>query len=157
RRRRSLGAGAGRRLQLGPGGVVMSVAAPERTFDLSGESVRALNEQLHAATAGAWRVLEPAGAHSIAVGLKAPLEVTIDGHVGYYCAGMNQQATVRVRGNCGVGVAENMMSGTVAVEGDASQAAGASAHGGLLTIEGNAAARCGISMKGADLVVRGSV
>ena len=28
---------------------------------------------------------------------------TIDGHVGYYCAGMNKLATVRVHGNAGVG------------------------------------------------------
>ena len=51
---------------------------------------------------------------------------TVKGSTGYYCAGMNQQATVRVtRVNVGPGVAENMMSGTVIVEGDASQYAGA--------------------------------
>ena len=57
--------------------------------------------------------VNPGGAHAIAVGLDAPVEVEIDGHVGYYCAGMNKHATVRVHGNAGVGVAENMMSGTV--------------------------------------------
>jgi glutamate synthase domain-containing protein 3 len=136
---------------------MMSVVAAEQTFDLSSTPVRQLNEALHAAGSGSWRVLEPAGRHSVAVGLTAPLKVEIEGHVGYYCAGMNQLAEIRIRGNCGLGVAENMMSGTVVVEGDASQAAGASAHGGLLVIEGNAAARCGISLKGADLVTRGSV
>ena len=45
--------------------------------------------------------------------LDADVEVDVDGHVGYYCAGMNQHATVRVHGNGGVGVAENIMSGTV--------------------------------------------
>ena len=93
----------------------------------------------------------------MAVGIDAPYEVEIDGHVGYYCAGMNKHATVRVRGNCGVGVAENMMSGLVVVEGSASQSAGATARGGLLVIHGDASARCGISLKGADIVVRGSV
>ncbi len=77
-------------------------------------------------------MLNPGGKHAIAVGLDGPYEVEIDGHVGYYCAGMNKQATVRIRGNCGVGVAENMMSGTVIVEGSASQSAGATARGGLL-------------------------
>jgi len=77
--------------------------------------------------------------------------------VGYYCAGMNKQATVRVHGNAGTGVAENMMSGTVIVEGSASQSAGATGRGGLLVVHGDAAARCGISMKGIDVVVRGSV
>ena len=61
-----------------------------------------------------------------------PLLVEVDGHVGYYCAGMNKRARVIVHGNAGQGVAENMMSGRVHVEGDASQAAGASGCGGLL-------------------------
>ena len=136
---------------------MMSVAAAEHTFDLSQAPVRELNATLHAATAGSWRVLEPAGRHSVAVGLTAPLRVEIEGHVGYYCAGMNQHAVVRVHGNCGVGVAENMMSGQVVVEGNASQSAAATGRGGLLVVNGDASARCGISMKGVDIVVRGSV
>ena len=132
------------------------------TFDLRTDTVRELNRRLHEGIAGAgWvgriSVLHPDGRHSIAVGLDASYEVEIEGHVGYYCAGMNKLATVRIRGNCGVGVAENMMSGTVIVEGSASQAAGATARGGLLVIQGDASARCGISLKGADIVVRGSI
>ena len=129
--------------------------------DLSASSVRELNAHLHAAARdGAprhWRVIKPGGRHSIAAGLAAPVEVVVEGHVGYYCAGMNQRATVRVRGNCGVGLAENIMSGTVVVEGNASQAAAATGHGGLVVIEGDASSRCGISMKGVDIVVHGSV
>ncbi len=133
-----------------------------RTFDLSVDTVRELNQALHAGPAldgAAARVVvrNPGGRHALAVGIDAPYEVEIDGHVGYYCAGMNKHATVRVRGNCGVGVAENMMSGLVIVEGSASQSAGATARGGLLVIHGDASARCGISLKGADIVVRGSV
>jgi glutamate synthase domain-containing protein 3 len=128
-------------------------------FDLADAKPRALNALLHdpAITEASYRVLNPGGKHSIAVGAVAPVEVTIDGHAGYYCAGMNQHATIRVRGNAGTGVAENMMSGTVTVEGDASQSAGATARGGLLVVQGRAAARCAISLKGADIVVRGSV
>ncbi|HEX7300916.1 MAG TPA: hypothetical protein VF257_18100 [Solirubrobacteraceae bacterium] len=131
-------------------------------FDLATTSLRELNARLHAAAEGAgptrrWRIVNPGGKHAIAVGLDAPLEIDVEGHVGYYCAGMNQQATVRVHGNCGVGVAENIMSGTVLVEGNASQSAGATGRGGLLVIQGDASSRCGISMKGADIVVRGSV
>ena len=44
-------------------------------------------------------------------GIDAEIEVDVDGHVGYYCAGMNKRATVRVHGNAGVGLAENIMSG----------------------------------------------
>jgi glutamate synthase domain-containing protein 3 len=129
------------------------------SFDLEHDTVRALNVRLHepGADVGRVRVLHPGGRHALAVGLDDPYEVEIEGHAGYYCAGMNQQATVRVRGNCGVGVAENMMSGRVIVDGFASQSAAASAHGGLLVVHGDASARCGISLKGADIVVGGNV
>jgi methylamine---glutamate N-methyltransferase subunit B len=131
--------------------------------DLAQTPLRELNARLHAAVAeggagaGRWRVINPGGRHAIAVGLDGPFEVDVEGHVGYYCAGMNKHATVRVHGNCGVGVAENIMSGTVIVEGNASQSAGATGRGGLLVINGDASSRCGISMKGVDIVVRGSV
>jgi glutamate synthase domain-containing protein 3 len=102
-------------------------------------------------------VLNPNGAHAVACGLDAEVEVEVQGHVGYYCAGMNKLATVLVRGNASTGLAENLMSGRVEIEGNASQSAGATGHGGLLVVHGDAAARCGISMKGIDIVVRGSV
>lgn len=139
-----------------------TVAAGVELVDLAEGGLRELNARLHAAGADAeapraWRIVNPGGRHNVAVGLDGELEVEVDGHVGYYCAGMNQRANVRVRGNAGVGVAENMMSGRVVVEGDASQSAGATAHGGLLVVHGNASARCAISLKGADVVVRGSI
>ena len=131
------------------------------TVDLARGSVRELNAALHRlgpdSNETQWRVLNPRGQHAIAVGLEQPVLVEIDGHVGYYCAGMNKLATVVVDGNAGQGVAENMMSGKVWVKGDASQAAGATGRGGLLVVDGNASARCGISMKGIDIVVKGSV
>jgi glutamate synthase domain-containing protein 3 len=128
------------------------------TCDLAAETVRSLNTMLHdPAGPQRVRVVNPGGKHAIAVGIDGPREVEIDGHVGYYCAGMNKLATIRVHGNCGVGVAENMMSGTVVVDGFASQSAAATARGGLLVIHGDASARCGISLKGASVVVRGSV
>lgn len=132
-----------------------------QTFDLEANGLRALNEALQAqkdnTNATAWEVVNPKGAHAIAVGLDAPVEVTVRGSTGYYCAGMNKQATVHVDGSAGPGVAENMMSGTVIIEGDASQYAGATGHGGLLVIKGSASSRCGISMKGIDIVVQGNV
>jgi glutamate synthase domain-containing protein 3 len=129
--------------------------------DLEQSSLRELNQRLHdlATTPGPahWRVLNPNGAHAVACGLDADVEVEIEGHVGYYCAGMNKRATVRVHGNASTGIAENMMSGLVVVEGNASQSAGATGRGGLLVVRGNASSRCGISMKGIDIVVGGSV
>jgi len=128
--------------------------------DLARSSVRALNERLHqlspATNERYWRVLNPNGAHAIAVGITQPVHVEIKGHVGYYCAGMNASATVVVDGHAGTGLAENIMSGSVRVRGNASQSAAASGRGGLVVIEGNASARCGISMKGVAIVVGGS-
>ncbi len=132
-----------------------------QTYDLAASGLRGLNSTLQAldvnSNATRWDVINPRGSHAVAVGLDAPIEVTIRGSTGYYCAGMNKQATIRVAGSVGPGVAENMMSGTVVVEGDASQSAGATGHGGLLVIKGNASSRCGISMKGINIVVHGNV
>ncbi len=142
--------------------VAPKIAASEPAiFDLAAAPLRELNAALQClppdTNETAWTVLNPRGAHAVAVGISAPVAVTIDGHAGYYCAGMNSGANITINGNAGTGVAENMMSGTVHVRGDASQSAGATGHGGLLIIDGNASARCGISMKGIDIVVKGSV
>jgi methylamine---glutamate N-methyltransferase subunit B len=132
-----------------------------REFDLTKETLRDLNLFLHKEAAhervSEVHVQNPDGAHSIACGLDAELDVHVHGHVGYYVAGMNKQASVTVHGNAGPGAAENMMSGRVHVKGFASMGAGASAHGGLLVIDGDASLRCGISLKGADIVVGGGV
>ncbi|MGH7944173.1 MAG: protein GlxC, partial [Opitutaceae bacterium] len=104
-----------------------------------------------------WRIANPRGKHAVAAGVNIPVRIDIEGHVGYYCGGMNQRAHITIHGMAGTGVAENMMSGLVRVKGHASQCAGATGHGGLLVIEGDASSRCGISMKGIDIVVHGSV
>jgi methylamine---glutamate N-methyltransferase subunit B len=136
------------------------VTTAVEAFDLAATPLRALNQHLHdlAGTSGS-RVLvtNPSGAHAVACGIDAEIEVEIDGHVGYYCAGMNKLATVRVHGNAGSGLAENMMSGLVVVDGSASQYCAATAHGGLVVVRGDTSLRCGISRKGGEIVVRGSV
>jgi len=131
------------------------------TYNLQEVSIRDVNQALHDLQGGEsndeFLLSNPGGKHNIACGIDCPVTVRVDGHTGYYCAGMNKLAAIYVNGNVGTGVAENMMSGSVRVRGNASQSAGATAHGGLLVIEGDAAARCGISMKGIDIVVKGSV
>ena len=128
-------------------------------FDLAEQPLRALNAALHASGGdnGRFEVLNPRGAHSVAVGVEHPCEIEVMGPVGYYCGGMNEAGEITVRGSAGPGLAENMMGGRVVVEGDASQYAGATGHGGLLVIRGSAASRCGISLKGLDIVVGGSI
>jgi len=131
------------------------------TFDLANTSVRQINSFLHDRDklrhVSLVKILNPNGAHNLACGIDSPITVAIYGHVGYYVAGMNQQARVTVFGNAGTGTAENMMSGLVHIKGYTSGNAGASAHGGTLIIDGSAGLRCGISLKGADIIVGGSV
>ncbi len=105
----------------------MSVAeAAMETVDLAATPLRELNRRLHERDpAPRWSVVNPAGAHAVAVGVDAEIEIDVDGHVGYYCAGMNKRATVRVHGNAGVGLAENIMSGRVEVDGYAGQSCAA--------------------------------
>ena len=130
------------------------------TFDLATTPLRDVNRFLHQPgddLPDSVTILNPDGAHNIAVGLDRPLSVDVHGHAGYYAGGMNKAARITIHGSAGTGVGENMMSGTVVVKGFASNGAGASAHGGLLVIEGDAGLRCGISLKGGDIVVGGSV
>jgi methylamine---glutamate N-methyltransferase subunit B len=129
--------------------------------NLDAVTTRELNARLHRlpreTNERAWRLLNPKGKHSLAVGLTVPVSIFIEGHVGYYCGGMNKEAEIVIDGHAGTGLGENIMSGTIRVRGNASASAGASCHGGLIVIEGDAASRCGISMKGVDIVVGGSV
>lgn len=130
-------------------------------LDLHKVGVRGINSKLHGLPRNTnekhWVIQNPKGQHSIAVGLDAPLQIDIRGHVGFYCGGMNKDAELTIHGHAGVGTAENMMSGVVWVKGNSSESAGATGNGGLLVIEGDASSRCGISMKGIDIVVGGSV
>src|ERR671911_7176 len=137
----------------------MAVGLEAAEYDLAVTPLRELNAALHSIGEDSpthWRVLNPRGAHALAVGIDAPVEVEIEGHAGYYCAGMNKQALVRVHGNAGVGLAENIMSGTVVVDGNASQSAGAPRRGGPLAVPRGAAARRGVSMEGGGILVQGS-
>ena len=131
------------------------------SFDLERGDVRALNEHLHNLPTDTneteWTITNPLGRHAIATGLDIAINLEIEGHVGYYCGGMNKQALITIKGNAGQGLAENIMSGTVRCIGNASQSAAASGHGGLVVVEGDASSRCGISMKGVDIVIGGSV
>ena len=130
-------------------------------LDLKTVGVRGINSQLHDLPKNTnekhWVIKNPMGQHSIAVGLAAPLQIDINGHVGFYCGGMNSHAELTIHGHAGVGTAENMMSGVVWVKGNSSESAGATGNGGLLIIDGDASSRCGISMKGIDIVVGGNV
>ncbi len=131
------------------------------TVDLATTPLRELNAALHRTKAGgdtSWQVLNPRGQHSVATGVDAPVTVEIDGSVGYYCAGMNKQASVVDQRECRAGRRrEHDVGRGSRVAETHREPAGATGCGGLLVIDGNASARCGISMKGIDIVVKGSV
>ena len=82
-----------------------------QTFDLGKEGLRALNSSLHGlkgqTNMTAWEVINPKGAHAIAAGVDEPVDITVRGSTGYYCAGMNKQATIRIKGSAGPGVASS--------------------------------------------------
>ena len=69
-------------------------------LDLARMTVREVNQLLHDADGGDFLIKNPRGAHAIAAGLDGPFNITIDGHVGYYCAGMNKQASDHHRRQC---------------------------------------------------------
>ena len=82
-----------------------SIQRAERNsvLDLADMSLRDVNQLLHDADGGDFLIRNPRGAHALACGLDGDFNVTIEGHVGYYCAGMNKHATVIVNGNAGHG------------------------------------------------------
>jgi methylamine---glutamate N-methyltransferase subunit B len=97
------------------------------TVDLERETIRSLNSRLHQLPADTnerlWRVVNPKGAHAVAAGLTVPVEIAIDGHVGYYCGGMNQAATIIVH--------------MLVIEGDASARCGISMKGIDIVVGGS--------------------
>jgi hypothetical protein len=72
-------------------GLTLAEAATEaavEVVDLASTPLRELNQRLHEladgrAGARRWRVLNANGAHAVACGLDADVEVEIEGHVGY--------------------------------------------------------------------------
>ena len=120
-------------------------------------SVRDLNQALRGALAHDTpvTVTNPGARHNLAVALLHSGRVVAEGSVGYYCAGMNDGATVEILGSAGWGLAEGMLSGTVVVRGNAGNGAAASIRGGTVVVHGDCAARAGIAMKGGLLLIQG--
>ena len=123
-----------------------------------GKSIREINAEIKRLIASGESdivVQGPGARHNLGVGVLSPARITLDGSVGYYCAGLIDGPTVEIRGSAGWGLAESMMTGTVIVHGSAGNGAGASIRGGTIVIHGHAAARLGVSMKGGLILVAG--
>jgi glutamate synthase domain-containing protein 3 len=120
--------------------------------------IRELNREIRAALAAGHEVelVGPGARHNLGVALLTPGTLRILGSAGYYCAGMNDGASVDVDGSAGWGLAEGMLSGTVRVAGNAGNGAAASIRGGTVVVRGDCAARAGIAMKGGALLIAGA-
>ena len=73
-------------------------------LDLNKKRLREINQILQNVGRGknnrSFQVLNPQGQHAICAGLKDDIEISIKGHTGYYCAGMNQNASVNRTWKC---------------------------------------------------------
>ena len=74
-----------------------TVRTSQLALDVQTLGVTAINQRLQNVAAGSnethFALEHPEGEHVLAVGLMSPITVEIMGTAGYYCAGMNQQAT----------------------------------------------------------------
>jgi glutamate synthase domain-containing protein 3 len=139
---------------------VTSSLAPAGALDLDAAvgTVRELNTALRSGLAegrSPITIRNPGAQHNLGVALLMPGEVVFEGSVGYYCAGMNDGASVEIHGSAGWGLAEGMLNGTVVVRGNAGNGAAASIRGGTVVVHGDCAARAGVAMKGGLLLIAG--
>ena len=69
-------------------------------LDLKKLKLRKVNEQLQSLDRKVndrdFTIINPEGNHAVCAGLTEELNISIKGHVGYYCAGMNQKANITI-------------------------------------------------------------
>ena len=126
--------------------------------DASELTTRDLNRRIKALAAeGADEIVikNPAARHNLAVGIRQPCKITIEGSVGYYAATQLDGPEISIDGNAGWALGENLMSGKISLSKNAGASVAASMRGGQIFIGGSAGARAGISMKGGTLLIAG--
>lgn len=129
------------------------------TIDCRGKTMREVNRAIRDAIDRGemcLRVLRPDARHNLGVALLQPVEIMVEGSVGYYCGGMGDGPRIDIAGSAGWGLAECLMNGTVICRGSAGNAAAASIRGGTVVVHGNAAARAAISLKGGTVLIGGN-
>src|SRR5712691_6515685 len=137
----------------------MVAVASMVAVECRGRTIREVNRAIREAVAAGERsihVVHPEARHNIAVALLAPVEIRIEGSVGYYCGGMGDGPRIEIAGSAGWGISECIMGVTGVCRGSAGNGAGASIRGGRVVIHGNAAARAGISRKGGTVLIGGN-
>ena len=128
------------------------------SLDASELTTRELNKEIKAlAEEGVDEIVitNPAARHNLAVGIRRPCNIKIEGSVGYYAASQLDGPEISIDGNAGWALGENLMSGKISLSRSAGASVAASMRGGEVFVGGNAGARAGISMKGGTLLVAG--
>ncbi len=128
------------------------------TIDLASLPVREANEELrrYGAAGEDVELINPDARHHLGVGLTTPINVTIRGSAGYFCAGLSDSANFMVERNAGWGLGDNIYKGSVVVKGNAGAIAGVAIRGGEVVIHGNMGSRSGQVMKAGTLLCAGN-
>jgi len=119
---------------------------------------RELNEKINTLMSegyGTIVVKNPAGKHSLGVGILNKLNLIFEGSLGYFGVGSIDGPVVRINGRVGWSCAENMLAGKVVIEKNAGSCFGAAIRGGDLICKGSVGARTGIDMKGGTIIIGG--
>lgn len=131
-----------------------------KTIDLQGKNPREVNALIkrHAKTEGQITIENPHSIHFLCAGLdvEKPVEITVNGDVGYYAASMMNNVTMRINGRAGWYPADNLTSGRVVIAGDGGDGAGQGMYGGTLVVHGSTNSRTGQLMKNGLIIVKGS-
>ena len=111
--------------------------------------------ELMADGVGSITIKNPSGKHSLGVGILNRLNLTFEGSVGYFAAGLIDGPNVKINGRVGWSCGENMMAGTVVIKKNAGSQFGAAIRGGDLVCHGSVGGRTGINQKGGTIIVGG--
>ena len=128
------------------------------TIDLARIAVRQANELIrkHGEAGVHVELVNPDARHHLGVGLTSPINVSVRGSAGYFCAGLSDSADFTVEGNAGWGLGDNVYKGSVIVKGNAGAIAGVAIRGGEIVIHGNMGSRSGQVMKAGTLLCAGN-
>ena len=128
------------------------------TIDLARIAVRQANELIrkHGEAGVHVKLVNPDARHHLGVGLTSPINVSVRGSAGYFCAGLSDSADFTVEGNAGWGLGDNVYKGSVIVKGNAGAIAGVAIRGGEIVIHGNMGSRSGQVMKAGTLLCAGN-
>ncbi len=124
-------------------------------LDADHKAIRDINKEIRSSDKRKFKIVNPNARHHIGVCVLKPVQIVVDGSVGYYCMGLVDGPSVTIKGNAGWYLGENMMNGTIVVEGNAGVSVGACQRGGAIFVRGSVGSRAGQVKKGGTILVGG--